>query len=373
MAVCEGQVMAFVRYLVRHGSTVLSGQSRIVGRADPPLDEKGLTEAEAAASAVAALELPNCGHIIFTSPLRRASRTAHFVARLLDCRVVEHDGFLDRDWGEWTGRRSIDLDPEELEVTPPGGESSVLFQQRVLAAWNELPTNANVILVGHAEVFQSILRHLVTRAPDIPSGGVVRVLSDAVGWRVCGPILLRDALDTESDLPSATYLFASEKHRRQSRASGAPYIEHLERVARRLHSAGFQDETIISGALLHDTLEDTDTTQLELEHHFGREVTALVVSLTLKPNVPFEEQAPAYYNRIVKAGPPSVAIKLADIADNLTDIEAISPWRSQRMAKRAREFLHVANHAADLPLLDPGLLFLKAQLAKAIVNVEDRG
>jgi len=176
----------------------------------------------------------------------------------------------------------------------------------------------------------------------------------------------------DTTLPSLAYRFALEKHRSQFRASGAPYLEHLERVAHRLQTAGFHDEATISGGLLHDTLEDTDTTEQELEERFGRDVTALVVSLTLKPNVPFDEQASGYYHQIVKAGPRSVAIKLADIADNLNDIEAIPGWRSRRMAKRARDFLHVAKHAADLPLLDPGLLFLKAQLAKAIRLVEGR-
>jgi hypothetical protein len=285
---------------------------------------------------------------------------------------VEHDGFLDRDWGHWTGRQSVGLDPNDLEATPPGGESEILFQHRVLAAWNELPTDVKVIVVGHAEVFRLILQHLEQHVLDIPSGGVVRVLGDSLGWRAYGPILLRGEPGTESALPSLTYRFALEKHRSQSRASGAPYLEHLERVARRLQSAGFHDEAIISAALLHDTMEDTETTEQELQEHFGRDVTALVVSLTLKPNVPFDEQASGYYYRIVKAGLPSVAIKLADIADNLNDIEAIPGWRSKRMARRARQFLYVANHAADLPLLDPGLLFLKAQLAKAIVDVEGR-
>lgn len=75
------------------------------------------------------------------------------------------------------------------------------------------------------------------------------------------------------------YEFANKKHDGQFRKSGDPYVSHVLAVALILAKMQTSPTTIISG-LLHDTVEDTDTTLEEIEKEFGKEVSFLVDGLT---------------------------------------------------------------------------------------------
>src|SRR5688572_13355592 len=73
--------------------------------------------------------------------------------------------------------------------------------------------------------------------------------------------------------------FAAQKHRDQRRkgAKATPYINHPIALANVLRSEGeVQDAAVIAAALLHDTLEDTETTFEELRGHFGSKVADIV-------------------------------------------------------------------------------------------------
>jgi guanosine-3',5'-bis(diphosphate) 3'-pyrophosphohydrolase len=370
--IAGGATMVYSRYLVRHGSTSLRVSSVSDGRFDPPLSRQGAVQADHVAAAVAALELSHDNHLVISSPMQRAVRTARSFARVLRCPIVKQEGFLERGWGKRLQIREEALPQTNLEKASPSVEPERDFENRVQRAWMELPSETRVIVVSHADVLESLLKFLGQTPVHMQTGGVVRLIEDSAGWIVSGPVVILDKPVGEVPFPSGPLEFARQKHSRQKRASGAPYIEHLERVARRVTMAGFTDDTIMSAALLHDTLEDTNTTKQELRNHFGADVADLVASLTLAPGVPFDEQARRYYQQILSFGTPSTAIKLADIIDNLTDIEAIPEWRSVRMAKRAREFLQETNCAPNVPLLGIELMTLKAQLAKAIVQVESQ-
>ena len=77
--------------------------------------------------------------------------------------------------------------------------------------------------------------------------------------------------------------FSGEKHKKQRRrdAEETPYINHpLEVAYILLDEGGVTDAATLAAALLHDTLEDTDTTREELAMVFGHEVSNLVVELT---------------------------------------------------------------------------------------------
>jgi (p)ppGpp synthase/HD superfamily hydrolase len=77
-------------------------------------------------------------------------------------------------------------------------------------------------------------------------------------------------------------LFAAEKHRNQRRkdADKTPYINHPIEVAAELARAGIEDPDVIAAALLHDTVEDTDTSEVELVATFGKDITLLVMECT---------------------------------------------------------------------------------------------
>ena len=69
--------------------------------------------------------------------------------------------------------------------------------------------------------------------------------------------------------------FAAEKHRhqRQDNLAASPYINHPIALVNLLIEVGVTDSKVICAALLHDTLEDTDTTYAELKIHFGKKIS----------------------------------------------------------------------------------------------------
>ena len=74
-------------------------------------------------------------------------------------------------------------------------------------------------------------------------------------------------------------VFASQKHQSQRRkqAGDIPYINHPIEVAQILSNAGVEDPEVLAAAILHDTVEDTETTPEELEKEFGERVKNLVM------------------------------------------------------------------------------------------------
>ena len=106
--------------------------------------------------------------------------------------------------------------------------------------------------------------------------------------------------------------FATIKHLGQVRkVSKEPYINHPIRVSKMFDNV--EDKII---ALLHDTLEDTDTTYEELQNMFGSRVAFCVSYLTHDVKVDYFE----YLQTIKRVSDPVVMeIKIADIVDNLSD------------------------------------------------------
>ncbi|HET6718774.1 MAG TPA: HD domain-containing protein [Rhodocyclaceae bacterium] len=77
--------------------------------------------------------------------------------------------------------------------------------------------------------------------------------------------------------------FAATKHRDQRRkdAAASPYINHPIALANVLaNEAGIDDERVLIAAILHDTVEDTETTDQELAREFGQEVAGIVLEVS---------------------------------------------------------------------------------------------
>ena len=115
--------------------------------------------------------------------------------------------------------------------------------------------------------------------------------------------------------------------------SGRPYWTHPASVAARLLSHGYIGD-IINAALLHDTLEDTKLTALEIREAFGAEVLRLVDEVTNRftkerfPDLNYHTRSGLEAARLSNASDPAKIIKLADVLDNLTDTDGghvISP------------------------------------------------
>lgn len=103
--------------------------------------------------------------------------------------------------------------------------------------------------------------------------------------------------------------FAARKHAGHKRRNGDNYIIHPIRVSQEVFT---ERQKVI--ALLHDTMEDTDTTYEELQAEFGSLIADNVAMLTRGEYEHYE----AYIER-VRMSPDAIQVKLADIADNLND------------------------------------------------------
>lgn len=131
--------------------------------------------------------------------------------------------------------------------------------------------------------------------------------------------------------------FAADRHRTQRRkdAEASPYINHPLALADILaREGGVEDTTVIAAALLHDTVEDTETTIEEVRLRFGDAVAAIVAEVTDDKSLPKDERKRL---QIVKAAGKSVEAKLVKLADkiaNLRDLQTSPPadWPEDRKA-----------------------------------------
>lgn len=142
--------------------------------------------------------------------------------------------------------------------------------------------------------------------------------------------------------------FAARKHSEQRRldASASPYINHPIALAKILtEEGGVTDPPVIAAALLHDTIEDTETTQRELKGEFGETIAAMVVEVT---DTKWLGKATRKKLQVAKARRTSNGAKLVKLADkiaNLRDMLASPPagWSLERR----REYFDWAKSVVD--------------------------
>jgi guanosine-3',5'-bis(diphosphate) 3'-pyrophosphohydrolase len=129
--------------------------------------------------------------------------------------------------------------------------------------------------------------------------------------------------------------FAAHKHRDQRRkdAEASPYINHPIALASVLaNEAGVTDVEVICGALLHDTIEDTETTSAELEAAFGPTIRDIVLEVTDDKRLPSAERKRLQIEHAAQASRKARLVKLADKICNLRDIASSPPanWSRER-------------------------------------------
>ena len=133
------------------------------------------------------------------------------------------------------------------------------------------------------------------------------------------------------------YDYAEAAHANQKRASGEPYFIHPCAVADILMDLGL-DSATIAAALLHDVIEDTDSTAEDIKAAFGDEVLDLVSGVTKLEKIVFKSQEDAdaeNFRKIFVAMAKDVRviiIKLADRLHNMRSLNFLSYERQQRMA-----------------------------------------
>jgi len=141
------------------------------------------------------------------------------------------------------------------------------------------------------------------------------------------------------DKYQAAILFAAQAHLGQTFAGQElPYLVHLAQVTMEVmralcqESEGLDADLAVQCALLHDTLEDTDTTYAELASHFGEAVAQGVQALGKNPDLPKTERMADSLQRILKLQRREVA--MVKLADRITNLQQ-PPAHWSREKKRA--------------------------------------
>lgn len=137
---------------VRHGETEANKQRLALGRADPPLTEKGAAQAQALARRLETERI----EVVRSSPLCRARETAAPIAAAFGVEVVVDDRLIELDYGEWDNTSFKELPPAELarwrndpSFAPPGGESLHAVSARVSDFCTEMMEGPKLVAVSH--------------------------------------------------------------------------------------------------------------------------------------------------------------------------------------------------------------------------------
>ena len=144
-----------------------------------------------------------------------------------------------------------------------------------------------------------------------------------------------DTTKEPATLLLAALKFAARKHSRQRRKDleATPYINHPIEVAEVLSRiGGITELATLQAAILHDTIEDTETTPQELEDYFGREVRLLVQEVTDDKSLPKQERKRLQVEHAANLSTPAKLIKIGDKSCNLSEITPTQPaeWPLQR-------------------------------------------
>ena len=154
----------------------------------------------------------------------------------------------------------------------------------------------------------------------------------------------------ESDVPllMRALAFAARKHRDQRRkdAEASPYINHPIALAACLANEGGVTETaVLAAALLHDTVEDTDTSISELTQQFGPLISGIVAEVTDDKSLPKAERKQRQVQHAPHLSREARLVKLADKICNLRDVAQTPPpdWE----LGRRQEYFDWAKRVVD--------------------------
>lgn len=152
----------------------------------------------------------------------------------------------------------------------------------------------------------------------------------------------------EKEKVEAAALFASIKHGEQKRKTGEPYLSHPIAVAEILMSIGMDADTVCAG-LLHDTLEDTNTTEEELATTFGKEVGDMVQAVTKISRITHDKsiQEAETIKKMFFAMSKDLRVIMIKLADKLHNMRTIDGLSAERKRAFAQDCLDIFAPIAD--------------------------
>ena len=164
----------------------------------------------------------------------------------------------------------------------------------------------------------------------------------------------------DSRLILKAYNYALEKHGEQKRNSGEPYIVHPLHVAYVLAEMGLDEQTI-SAALLHDVVEDTDSTHEDIVKEFGEEIAEMVDGVTKLSNIQFaslEENQVENYRKMFLAMGKDIRVILIKLSDRLHNMRTLKYLKRDRQIAISKETMELYSPLANRL----GLYSIKAEL-----------
>lgn len=159
-------------FLIRHGQTDWNLTHRYQGQGDIPLNKTGISQAVRVASKLAEENIDG----IFSSDLQRATVTAEKIAQYhQDIELKTMPALRELDFGQWEGLKYQEIEKEcpvhlkkwsetPGEITPPGGESLLELQSRVISQVEEIcqeNQGNNLVLVTHGGVIRTLLTYIL--------------------------------------------------------------------------------------------------------------------------------------------------------------------------------------------------------------------
>ncbi|WP_374347457.1 bifunctional (p)ppGpp synthetase/guanosine-3',5'-bis(diphosphate) 3'-pyrophosphohydrolase [Chitinimonas sp.] len=147
------------------------------------------------------------------------------------------------------------------------------------------------------------------------------------------------------DLPGlvAAFRFSAECHKTQARRSGEPYITHPLAVADILADLHL-DAQALSAAFLHDVMEDTGVSKLELSERFGKHIADLVDGLSKLEKLEFQSKEEAQaenFRKMLMAMARDVRVILVKLADRLHNMRTLDAMREDKQKRIANETLEI--------------------------------
>ena len=141
----------------------------------------------------------------------------------------------------------------------------------------------------------------------------------------------------------SAFVFSCERHADQRRQSGEDFIVHPVGVAK-ICAAMRLDTATLCAALLHDTVEDTSASLVEVRDVFGEEIATLVDGVTKLTGITFQsrdDRQAENYRKMIVAMASDVRVILIKLADRLHNMRTLDAMPKQKQQEKAKETLEI--------------------------------
>ena len=157
-----------------------------------------------------------------------------------------------------------------------------------------------------------------------------------------------DDLLVKSVFIKKAYNTASKEHLGQFRKSGEPYVEHCKEVAKIICDEwGIKDEVILSAALLHDTMEDTNINMQQVVFEFGRDVEGLVDGVSKFRSESKKDGDKETLKKIVRRSYIDPRVAVIKLADRLHNMRTLSVMTEKQKISKSQETIEVYAKLAE--------------------------